>query len=88
MDMRSYSQWTKSVLSESPRDFEEAFREAILAQKLFEELMKETGVSPLPESATEEEKKKIDEKNKELSAQALTDFYSKAKIKSYLKNST
>lgn len=87
LDMEGYTRWTKSVLNESPRDFEETLRQALLAQQLMNQLLKEKGIQE-PDAAaklTDAEKKKAEETNRELTSKALHDFYTQARIKIYLK---
>lgn len=86
-DMEGYTRWTKSVLNESPRDFEEALRQALLAQQLVDQLLKENGIQE-PDPAVklkDAEKKKVEETNRTLTSKVLLDFYTKARIKIYLK---
>jgi len=87
LDMEGYTRWTKSVLNESPRDFEEALRQALLAQQLVNQLLQDKGIKePEPSTKlTDAEKKKIEETNRTLTSKALLDFYTKARIKIYLK---
>jgi hypothetical protein len=87
IDAEGYSQWTKSVLNEKPRDFEEALRQTLLAQKLLGQLLKGAGLTSIDpaQKLSDEEKKKIEEKNQEISSKVLFNFYSQAQIQIYLK---
>ena len=87
LDMEGYTRWTKSVLNESPRDFEEALRQTLLAQKLLQQILKNAGIQePDPaKKLTDAELKKLEETNRALTSKALLDFYTKARIKTYQK---
>lgn len=85
-DFNQYKRWTKSVLGENPRDFEETLRNALLAQKYSRQLLSEAGVHLIedPDKLSKDELKKIAEKNQEIQQQALSEFFYRANIKSRL----
>jgi len=85
-DFRNYQRWTKSVLGESPRDFEESLRKALLAQNYSRRLLLDAGFQTIQDSQklSEEDKKKIDQENQKIQQQVLSEFFYKANIKSSL----
>ncbi len=86
-DMRSYERWTKSVLNESPRDFEESLRQVILAEKYSNQLLENLGPQipkpdvPLPTN----KQKEIEDQNQKLKQEAILVVLKEANIKSNLK---
>jgi len=83
-NIAAYERWTKSVLNEGPREFEEALRKTLLARQMMRELLREADAEPPEpekwENLSEEDKKAY----QNLQAQILFDFYNSADIKSKL----
>ena len=83
-NIAAYERWTKSVLNEGPREFEEALRKTLLARQMMRELLREADAEP-PESEKWENLSEEDKKAyQNLQAQILFDFYNSANIKSKL----
>jgi hypothetical protein len=84
-NMNDYSRWTKSVLNENPRDFEETIRKSILAQKYIQKLFQNAGITPLPtdEKISEKELEIAQQETREKEFEVLQSFYTTANIKSY-----
>lgn len=80
-----YRRWTKSVLGENPRDFEEAMRRALLSQKYAQVLLSEVELTPLPDAkkASQERREKIQQENQRRQDEALQQFFLSANIKKY-----
>jgi len=91
LDMEGYTRWTKSVLNESPRDFEEALRKALLAQKFLNQLLLKAGVNlETPPQGDEKANENSDamKSRERLISQTLSHFYSGVTIRSFLKSSS
>jgi len=84
--MEDYRRWTKSVLNENPRDFEESIRKSILAQKHIQQLFRNAGLTPpsLNEKLSKQELETIQRETREKEFAVLQSFYATANIKSYL----
>jgi hypothetical protein len=82
-DFRQYERWTKQVLNEDPRDFEESLRNALLARQYSQTLLQEAGIKPpqgLEGLSEEEKQKRLEEYQREQSG-VLKQFFLTADIK-------
>jgi len=85
-NMQDYARWTKSVLNENPRDFEESIRKSILAQKYIQKLFQNAGITPpaLDEKLSKQDLEVVQREAREKEFEVLQHFYTTANIKSYL----